>query len=161
MPELQESDAGSDVGSGAQSTRATQRVFQNHREMIWSRTDWAQPVGWLPSLSTERCTSEVRELKFQWVKVSVPLLRLSHNTTLLMLQGKRLSELLIPNHAVRLPDQPPPGVPVAHVLLRVDPWEYWSSTPTLTGLVLARLGELPAGLSSSEVLAALVQDSAA
>lgn len=161
MPELQESDVGGDDGAGAQGAGSAQGLFENHREMIWSRSDWARPVGWLPEINTDLRRSEVRGLQFHWYRVDVPLLRLSHNAALLMLQGKRLGEVLIPNHSVRVPDTERPGVPVAHVLLRVDPWEYWRSVPTLTGLVLARLGELPAGLGSAEVLAALAQDSAA
>ncbi len=104
--------------------------------------------------------SEVRGQYFSWAKVAFPRLRLSHKAALLLLQGQALSAILIPNHVLRFSNDER-EVRAGHVLLRCNPWEYYLPVPELTGIVVAKLGEIPEGIGSSEVLAALAQDSAA
>lgn len=108
--------------------------------------------------------SEVRGEYFSWAKVVFPRLRLSHKSALLLLQGQALSAILIPNHVLKrqsFSGEPVVTATAGHVLLRCNPWEYYLSVPELTGVVVAKLGEIPEGIGSSEVLAALAQDSAA
>jgi hypothetical protein len=106
--------------------------------------------------------SQVRGMFFDWAKVDFPRLRLSHKSALLLLQGQALSAILIPNHVLRFSSGGREvNAQAGHVLLRCNPWEYYLSVPELTGVVVAKLGEIPEGIGSSEVLAALAQDSAA
>lgn len=113
-----------------------------------------------PTVTLKR--SSVRGNWFTWQAIRIRRLRLSQQAALLLLQGQALSAILIPNHLARPPllsGMEP--LTLGHVLLRVAPWEYWRPVPILEDLVIAKLGELPDGLSASEVLAALAQDSAA
>lgn len=153
MSELQKSIVSDRGRAAAASPEAPQGVCEYTGEIAWRRADWELPVGYLAMLSNELMVSSVAGLSFTWHVTRVPYFRLEHKTSLLLLQGKALSSLLIPNHTVF-------GNPVAHVLLRVDPWKYWSSVPALTGLVLAKLGDVPDGISSDDVLSELIRSTA-
>lgn len=92
-----------------------------------------------------------------WMRIDIPELVLERGAALLLLQGMQLTQLLIPNHSVELGET---RTQLAHLILRVDPWEMWRPVATLTNLVLAQLGEVPPGISPTELLAALASDSA-
>lgn len=159
MSQLQESFPSNHLGAGAASTPAGEGLGEGAHPITWGRADWARPVGYFNEVHVKRQFSTVRGMSFTWELVHVPLFWLEHRAAVLLLQGQPLTALLIPNQAVRAP-----GGPVmqqfAHVLLRTDPWEFWGSAPQLTNLKFARLGEIPAGLSSAEVLAELAELSA-
>lgn len=99
----------------------------------------------------------VHDKWLSWVRIDIPELVLERGAALLLLQGIQLTQLLIPNHTVELGET---RVQLAHLILRVDPWEMWRPVSVLTNLVLAQLGEVPPGISPTEVLAALAADSA-
>lgn len=163
MPELQESQLTRDVSTEPTATETCEGFQPVAGEIALERTDWFDPVGYFKGLEFERVESVVREMRFEWVRVRIDEFHLGHRATLLLLQGERLSSILIPNHHVQMPGRPDVVVQVGHVLLRVAPWEYWAGVrgPILRDLVIAKLGEIPRGLGSTEVLAALAQDSAA
>lgn len=159
MSKLQESQPSSELVAAAVPSTTCEGFRQSANDIVWHRRDWGQnPVGHLNTIETERRTSVVRDLKFSWIAIQVPKLRLTQRSALLLLQGQALSSILIPNHFIKFQAT---ETQLGHVLLRVDPWKYWLSVPELTGLLIAKLGEIPDGISSSEALAALVQDSAA
>ena len=152
-----------DVGvcrAGTSPLTATERILVDPGEVKWMRTDWMNPVGAFIHSTTRFRTVEVREHKINWTSVEIDEFWLGHQAALLLLQGMPLSNLLIPNHRLVHADFERP-LQVAHVVLRVRPWEYWRARPVLQGLMLVALGDIPDGLSPSEVLAALAFDSAA
>jgi hypothetical protein len=101
--------------------------------------------------------ARVHDKWLAWVRIDIPELVLERSAALLLLQGMQLTQLLIPNHSVELGET---RTQLGHLILRVDPWQVWRPVPVLANLVLAQLGEVPPGLSPTEVLAALVSDSA-
>lgn len=159
MSELQASHFDDQERSRARADTRTERVLGSTNEVAWLRTDWEHPVGFLSELHTTTCVSVIRGERMRWAMVAIPELWLTQKAALLLLQGMALSKILIPNHGLLAPGDPVRHQ-VAHLLLRVDPWQYWQSAPSLTGLVLARLGAVPPGVGPSEVLGALVHDSA-
>lgn len=163
MSELQESHA-ADHGLASTATSPCCEGFcPASGEVTWARTDWESPVGFFRKLSVQSRRVDVRGVALDWVKVTFPRIRLAHKAALLLLQGQALSAILIPNHVLRLPgpDGQYMNYTAGHVLLRCNPWDYTLAVPELTGVVIAKLGEIPDGISSSEVLAALAHDSAA
>ena len=158
MPSMQTLQVGDSYRAPASSAAQAERVFARPGEIIWTRNDWSSPVGVLHSLGTTRRESHVNGLSFIWAHVNVPELFLGHRATILLLQGTPLSRLLLPGEFQIYTGET--RVNVGHVVLRVDPWNYWRPRPTLTGLVLASLGEIPAELSAADVLGALAADSA-
>jgi hypothetical protein len=163
MPELQESDASSDGLPAAETVTRCEGVCPVAGEVIWERSDWDSPVGFFSLMKVVNKRSKVRDHYIDWACVRFPRVRLAHKAALLLLQGQALSSILIPNHALRVPqDSAGAGLYTAgHVLLRCNPWDLTLPVPELTGVVVAKLGEIPDGISSAEVLAALVHDSAA
>lgn len=165
MSELQTSHPGSELSPAALPSATCQGFHQSPGEVAWHRKDWGQsPVGYFSSVSVTNRVSVVRDLKLKWAAVRIERLRLAQRASLLLLQGQALSSILIPNHYIVVEDQvigERHEHQLGHVLLRVDPWRYWLPVPELTGLLIAKLGEIPDGISSSEALAALIQDSAA
>lgn len=159
MSQLQESLPESHSSPGATYSAAGERLGEGTHKVTWGRADWAHPVGYFDEVITARKFSTLRGISFTWELVHLPLFWLEHRTAILLLQGQPLTALLIPNQSVCTP-QGSEMRQFAHVLLRADPWEYWRSAPQLTNLKFARLGEIPAGLSSSEVLAELAERSA-
>lgn len=158
MPELQTSDTPHYFRATATDTASREGLRENPHEVVWARTDWEKPVGHFTDLSVEAMRSTLHDQSFFWSAVRIASLQLSHRAALLLLQGQPLSGILVPNHFILGSDGS--RQQLGHVLLRVDPWRYWLPSPVLTGLVLARLGELPDGVSSSEVLAELAQRTA-
>ncbi len=158
MPQVQEVLADDHEGSGVTRAATAHWLFAPSGALIWRRRDWPLPVGSLDELDVVARRSQVRGSWFDWSLVRVPELRLERGAALLLLQGQRLSDLLIPNHELVEPSGR--AEQLAHVLLRVDPWEVWRAAPRLTGLVLARLGSLPLGVPPTELLATLAMDSA-
>lgn len=143
----------------ARAHTGTERVLGSTNEVKWLRTDWEYPVGCLTDLRTTERVSVIRGERLHWVLVEIAELWLTQKAALLLLQGMQLSKILIPNHTLVAPGDLAYNQ-IAHLLLRVDPWQYWQSAPSLTGLVLAKLGAVPPGFSPSEVLGALAHDSA-
>jgi len=163
MPELQESHADDHGRASSASNALCEGFCPASGEVTWARTDWESPVGFFKNLKVQSRRVVVRDVTLDWVKVEFPRIRLAHKAALLLLQGQALSAILIPNHVLRLPS--PDGAymdyTAGHVLLRCNPWDYTLPVPELTGVVIAKLGEIPDGISSAEVLAALAHDSAA
>lgn len=161
MSELQESVPTRHVSPGEAGASAGEGLRESAYRMIWGRVDWARPVGYWRNEKSLRMTSTIRGLFFTWTLLRINKFWLEHRTALLLLQGRPLTALLIPNQSIRTEWNPahPPVHDFAHVLLRTDPWEFWQSAPALTNLVLAKLDDIPAGLSSAEVLAELAERS--
>jgi hypothetical protein len=135
--------------------------FKSPGGLTWYRSDWPSPVATFNDLSSVAMSSPVRSEWVQWNRIEIPELLLERAAALLMLQGMKLSQLLIPNHSVGCTD-PSVGdrrVQLAHLILRVDPWDVARPVPRLTGLVLANLGPVPRGIQPTELLAALAADS--
>jgi len=151
---------GSADSSAASPAPGAQGIREVTRDIDWFRLDWGVPVGTLPSLRVTHREYACEGASFTWLFIEVPKLYLGHKAALLLLQGQSLSRILIPNHEFRAQ-----GVEarasIGHVLLRVDPWEYWRSRPFLTGLQLAHLHEVPAQLKPEEVLSILVTETSA
>lgn len=151
-----------DVGAvrpSAGASAADQGILVSPGEIRWTRLDWAQPVGAFVNCTTTPRTSRVLDSVLEWNAVCIDELWLSHKAALLLLQGAKLSDVLVPNHRIVHP-MLGASLQIAHVVLRVDPWQYWLPRPVLRNLMVATLGPIPLGLSSSEVLAALAFDSA-
>ena len=158
MSQMQEVHARSADGADATGSATASGLFKSPGALIWRRRDWQDPVGSFATINIEARRAEVRSSWFDWNFIEIPELLLERQAALLLLQGQRLSDLLIPNHEV----VDPMGTThqVAHLILRVDPWKMYQPVPKLTGLVLARLGALPLGVPPTEVLSALVSSSA-
>jgi len=154
---MQEVLAQDHQGARATAPATAEGLFKSPGQVIWRRSDWPNPVASFDFMQTAAMRANVQGKWLSWMRVDIPELVLERTTALLLLQGKSLSQLLIPNHSVELGET---RVQLAHLLLRVDPWEPWRPVSRLTGLVLAQLGEVPAGISPTELLAALVSDSA-
>lgn len=162
MSELQESKPSDLRDTASTSVAICKGFFADPGEVILERTDWVNPVGFFMDPTVSLKKSVVRGESFEWYAVRIKRLRLSQQAALLLLQGQPLSSILIPNNRARPPlASGMEPINLGHVLLRVAPWEYWRPVPVLEDVVIAKLGDLPEGISSSEVLAALVQDSAA
>lgn len=163
MSELQASVTESNESTDASPVALCEGFCSASGEVILERTDWAAPVGFFTELRTKRIRSSVRGFYFDWVRVDLPRLRLAHKAALLLLQGQTLSAILIPNHRVVATwlGSGETHHTLGHVLLRCDPWQYYLAVPALTGVTIAKLGEIPDGISSAEVLAVLAQDSLA
>lgn len=158
MPQVQEVLTGDHAGSGAAAPSAASRLFKSPGTLSWQRRDWPSPLGSFDNINFARKRTEVGHRWVTWVRVDIPELLLARGASLLLLQGQSLSQLLIPNHELVYEGG---GVShVAHLILRVDPWRLWEPVPRLTGLVLAKLGEVPKGIPPTELLAALASDSA-
>lgn len=133
-------------------------LFKSPGTLTWCRRDWTQPVGSLDVLNAEARRGQVRQGWFSWTRVHIPELLIERQAALLLLQGEHLTSLLIPNH--ELVDPQGRTYQLAHLILRVDPWEPWRAPSRLTNLVLAQLEQAPAGTPPTELLAALAADSA-
>jgi hypothetical protein len=160
MPNLQTLHTEGEIRPATASPAAPEGLLEGAGEIDWYRTDWGRSAGTITSFSFTRRTYECGSLSFIWGLVEIPVLHLEHKAALLLLQGQKLTDILIPNHELRQGAQRLAG-PIGHVLLRVDPWKYWQSRPTLTGLKLAYLREIPDELAPAEVLGILVAGSAA
>jgi len=145
--------------ASARSPSTPEGILEGAGEIEWYRTDWGRAAGTMPSYSMRRIAHASRSISFFWDLVEIPELYLCHKAALLLLQGQKLSSILIPNHELRRGVYRS-GDPVAHVLLRVDPWDYCLPSPVLTGLKLAHLSEIPEELAPMEVLEILVAGSA-
>ena len=162
MPQMQTSLAGDSRSPAAARASTSEGLFKSPGGLIWYRSDWPRPVASFNEVSTVALSSPVRGEWVQWTRIEIPELLLERAAALLMLQGMPLSQLLIPNHSIGYrptPDAEEVRMQLAHLLLRVDPWDVTRAVPRLTGLVLAQLGKLPLGLQPTEVLAALAADS--
>lgn len=143
---------------GTAPAYSSERVLCHPDEVVWHRRDWGQPVGAFMHMTSRHVISHVRDVPVNWLRISVAELWLGHRATLLLLQGEPLSNILMPGHELR--HSTVQSVPVGHLLLRVDPWEYWRPRSVLTGLVFANLyEELQKGLAPMEVIGALAADS--
>lgn len=163
MSDVQESDTDGDRFSAVTVCAVGEGLRPTAGEVKWDRTDWDSPVGFFTAMLVVRKRSEVRGMVIEWVRVEFPRIQLAHKAALLLLQGQALSAILIPNHVVRYPHHHGTRTittTVGHVLLRCDPWDYTLAVPELTGVVIAKLGEIPDGVSAAETLAALAHDSA-
>lgn len=136
---------------------ATDGFFHNPKMNEWRRADWSVRVGVFPGMQVSVQTKEFQQGLLQWQRVVLPVLYLHRKATLLLLQGKSLAQILIPGHHVYTPEGP--IGPVAHTLVRVDPWEYWLTHPRLTGLVLSNFLHIPVALPVEESLSAVAEDS--
>lgn len=157
MPQMQKVHARSANGANTAGAAPVSGLFESPGALSWCRRDWQEPVGFFDTVNVEARRAEVRGSWFDWSFIEIPELRLGRQAALLLLQGQRLSDLLIPNHEVI---HPMGRTQIAHLILRVDPWKMYQPVPRLTGLVLARLGQLPLGAPPTEVLAALASSSA-
>lgn len=150
-----------DGGHDAEATAATEpeglRLDPN-QVATWTRSDWAQPVGQLSALEMTRCEVDLPAGKFVFVRVAIPALELSHMATVRLLQGAKLSDILIPNHVLVLGQF---SKPVAHLVIHCGAWEPWQTTPTLRDLILVKLVEVPEGVPPQEVLGILAEDALA
>lgn len=122
----------------------------------WRRRDWATAVGWLPHISFLAREQETERGVLCWTRVEIPELYLGHRAGLLMLQGFKLGDLLIPNHELLTPEGD--ALQVAHLFLGVDPWRPYEAPAVLRNLKLASLDALPLGLEPHAVLDILVRD---
>lgn len=154
MQTLQDADHAS---AGAAAAARAGGLFESAGQIVWRRSDWPRPVASFNVLQTTQRRTQVRDKWVDWVQVEIPELLLERSAALLLLQGERLSQLLIPNHSIEVGGT---RMSIAHLLLRVDPWEVWRPAPCLTGLMLAQLGSVPTGIAPTELLAALASDSA-
>lgn len=163
MPQMQTTFSGDQQSATAARASASDRLFKNPGGLTWYRSDWSSPLGKFNELNAAVKSSLVGDHWVEWNWIEIPELLLERSAALLLLQGMPLSQLLIPNHMVGYTLDPAVGElrdQLAHLILRVDPWEVWRPTPRLTGLVLAKLGEVPRGVTPTELLAALASDSA-
>lgn len=160
MSELQESVTHGDELTSAAAHPLCEGFRPAPGEIIWRRTDWKTPVGFFDTMQMKRMRSQVRGMYFTWARVDFPRIRLAHKAALMLLQGQALSAILIPNHLLENPLNEFTYT-AGHVLLRCDPWQYHLAVPELTGVTIAKLGEIPDGIGAAETLAALAQDSAA
>lgn len=158
MSQMQTVHTDGHEGAGESIAGTSRGLFKSPGALIWRRRDWPSPVASLNAISVKSLRSQVRQKWFDWNLVAVPELMLERNAALLLLQGQSLSQVLIPNH--ELVDAEGRTYQLAHLLLRVEPWTVWLPQPRLTGLVLAELGPLPAGINPTELLATLAADSA-
>ncbi len=158
MPEMQKVHADGHSIAGEGAAGAPRGLFESPGALIWQRRDWPRALGSLDSLRSELRRSQVQQRWFDWTLVEIPELKLERGAALLLLQGQSLSQLLIPNHEILDPQGR--AYQIAHLILRVDPWEAWRAPPRLTRLVLAKLGVLPPGISPTELLATLAHESA-
>ncbi len=159
MPQVQEVLAENHEGSATTGAEAPQRLFKNPGIARWLRADWASPVGTLRDVVVTIKRSKVSQGWLTWRLVHIPEFLLERRAALLLLQGQRLSDILIPNHQLDIGLGQVP-FPIAHQILRVDPFEAWRPVPRLTNLALAYLEDVPAGARPTEVLAVLATDSA-
>ena len=140
------------VGAGAAGEETTEGILGPAYSVMLCRSDWSHPVGCFPEINHTR----IDEGLFTWGRLDIPVLHLGHTATLLLLQGRKLGDILIPNHYIEVRGAEPGG-PFFHLLARVDPWDYTLAPPRLTNLVLANLASLPDGLDDQEVLGAIAQ----
>ena len=162
MPDLQESEASSDRRASASGAPAAQGLGESTDQVIWGRVDWPKPVGHFTEFSSTPMVSVFDGQPVAWKLIKIRRFSLEHRAALLLLQGRPLNALLIPNQAVRIASRP--DLPAihgwAHVLLRVDPWQFWLPQPELTNIAFARLvDEIPAGVAPAVVLAELADRS--
>lgn len=162
MPQMQTSLAGDSRSPAATRSSATERLFAYPGNLIWYRSDWPSPVASFNEINATSRRSPVRGEWVRWSRIEIPELLLERAAALLLLQGMKLSQLLIPNHSIGY--RPTPGADevrtqLAHLVLRTNPWDSTGPVPRLTGLVLAQLGPVPRGIQPTELLAALATDS--
>lgn len=159
VPQLQTSQ--DDGGHGAEATTASsgERLrLHSQGVAIWERSDWPQPVGHLSDLTLSRQEIDLPAGKLVFIRVEIRSFQLSHMATVRLLQGAKLSDVLIPNHNLVIGER---SRPAAHLVTCVGAWEPWQTPPTLRDLVLAELVTVPDGLSPQEVLGILAEDALA
>lgn len=154
---MQETHDANYEGAGGATSTTAEGLFKCPGQVVWKRSDAVYPIASFNLMSTRHMRARVADKWMSWIKVDIPELELERASALLLLQGMSLTQLLIPNHTVEMGET---RLQLAHLILRVDPWEMWRPPPKLTGLVLAQLGAVPPGVSPTALLAALVSDSA-
>jgi hypothetical protein len=127
-------------------------VLEGPQRIALRRTDWIEPVGYFDSVSQERFSTGLLD----WARVDIPEFRLSRMASILLLQGKKLGDILVPNHYVQV-EGSEGGAPLFHLLVKVDQWKYWEPPPRLTNMVLASLLEVPEELSPHKALEHIAQ----
>lgn len=119
--------------------------------LIWSRSDWPEPVGCARSCLITTHSEEA--LGLTWDNLRFSDFFLSHRAALFILQGMKLSDLLIPNHI--LTDRRGSESPAAHFVMMAL-WAPELSPPILRNLILSKVvrGE---GLSRDQILGEIVK----
>ncbi len=154
MQKVQDDDPHRPAG---EATSGTAWVGQGPEGVArWTRRDWATAVGWLPKVSFTLREQETSFGLLSWTRVEIPEFYLGHRASLLLLQGLKLGDLLVPNHELLTPEGE--VLQVAHLFLGVDPWIPYEVPVVLRNLKLASLDALPLGLESPAVLDILVRD---
>lgn len=141
----------SHVGAEEAEAPTAEGLLEGSNELRLCRTDWAQPVGWFYSINHVG----VQEEGFSWTRIDIPAFYLGHTASLLLLQGRKLGDILVPNHYIYL--QGRDAGPFFHLIVKVDPWDYTLTPPHLTHLTLASVSGLPEGIDDQEVLSAIAQ----
>lgn len=164
MPIVQEIPyAGADSARVA-DTGVTPRFLGGAHALSWNRLDWNVPVGAFSDFKSCRHELEVEGVALVWWSFTIAEFYLGHRAAMFLLQGQRLSDLLLPSHCVSRATADGSVThygEVGQLLLRVDPWEYWRPRPALTGLRLATVEAVPSGLAYEKVVGALAAASAA
>lgn len=115
----------------------------------WKRTDWFGPVGvtytapeYIPV--TDTWSGYV----LNWTLIKIPALELSHRAALWLLQGVKLSSILIPNMDL--------DGDYFHLVLG-SLFTPWRGPPTVRDLKLAKLSDIPSGIPDQNILELLVK----
>jgi hypothetical protein len=127
--------------------------------MMWLRRDWNVPVGTFSSFTTRQQQANVDGHLLRWWSFKVDRLHISHRSAMHLLQGRTLSDLLLPSHYIQKDGGEYFGE-VGQLVLRVDPWNYWLPRPVVTGLTVVTVELPPQELALEKVLEALVAASA-
>lgn len=123
-------------------------------QYAWRRHDWPKPLATFDTVEIFVRTIKVREHVLDVDLLHFSPLRVGHTAALRILQGQTLSNLLVPNHYIAQAGRDE-GEPYGHLIVQHDAWLPWASPPTLTGLVMARLYDVP-DVPADEVLAAVI-----
>jgi len=156
---LQTSQHDREDSSEAADSSGSERLRQDSDRVgaTWLRDDWPSPVGYIDELSMTNRKAIVQGEELDFVRIEVSKMRLSHMAALRILQGAKLSDVLIPNHRLSFGDITK-ARPTAHLVVHVGPWEPWLFPMCLRDLVLVKLREVPERLSPQDVLGALAED---
>lgn len=168
MPPVLTLYATNHVDSPTTNTTQTGWVHQDPNQVgashythyVWRRRDWLDPVGRFYVSCQYNVETSFSEGVLEAELITIPELHLGHQAALLLLQGQRLSDILIPNNYIAQVDNAGGERelhPLAHLVLNVDPWVVHEAPPVLRNLRLAQLVQIPDGVAPDRILAALVQ----
>lgn len=114
-----------------------------------------KPLAYFMDFTDEMHVKRWNGTEFAFQLFRFPQLQLGHTAALLVLQGQKLSDLLVPNHFIVEPGEAA-GEPWGHLIVHHARWAPWGSPPTLYDVTLANILPVPDAVPDAEVLSAIV-----